>query len=82
VIDPELAMVWFVGSALTALLMIILLFVSDTNWHWWAVQLRRARRYWLVTYQRRTTPEERRAVVYVGRFVWAWLLMYTALKGW
>ena len=81
-IDPERILVIFLGSLTAALLILSVALVSDVNWHWWVVQLRRMRRYWIVTYQRRTTKEERLAVVYAGRFVWAWVLAYAALKGW
>jgi hypothetical protein len=72
-IDFEKILVIAVGSLVLANFFMALALTID--WH-------RFRHYWTVRIEQGATDEERRALVYVGRFVWAWLLALVAWKGW
>ena len=61
------------GSLTGALFFLAVALVGD--WH-------RAVKYWVVVYRHCATEEERRAVRYIGRFLWVWLLIWFGWKGW
>jgi uncharacterized membrane protein len=72
----------FLGSLTLALFVLSLALVSDLDWSVWADRLSRFRKWLRVTFDQCVTERERRAVRYVGRFVWVWLLLIVAAKGW
>jgi hypothetical protein len=76
-IDPERLLSLAVG-VLTLFWFVFLLWLASVS----EQRIDRFTHYWRVRIEQGATPAERRALVYVRRGLWLWVLVWVGWKGW